>query len=146
MSEQSDGKIIFQEGDITITNTRVTLEGHTTLTANIVSAETVKNTKRGGAPILLGFFSIVAISGGIALMGSSDNYGWIPLAAGAISLTAAIYLAVITKAEYFVKITTTSGEFNAIGSADKDFVDTITEAVEAAVVERKAGLSGEAKG
>lgn len=141
MSEQSGEKIIYQEGDITITTMRATIEGQTTLIEHIRSVETVKDTSRGGAPILLGFFSIVAISGGIYLMQQPGSLGWIPLVAGLISLAAAIYLSTMTKPLYNVKIKTRSGDLTAIGSLDKEFVDTITQAIETAVLERKAGLS-----
>lgn len=143
MSEQGGEKIIYQEGEITITTMRATIEGQTTLIENIRSVETVKDTGRIGAPILLGFFSIVAISGGIYLMQQPGSLGWVPLVAGLISLAAAIYLSTMIKPLYNVKITTRSGDLTAIGSLDKEFVDSITKAIETAVLERKAGLSGE---
>jgi hypothetical protein len=122
---------------------RATIEGQTTLIENIRSVETVKDTGRIGAPILLGFFSIVAISGGIYLMQQPGSLGWVPLVAGLISLAAAIYLSTMIKPLYNVKITTRSGDLTAIGSLDKEFVDSIKKAIETAVLERKAGLSGE---
>lgn len=143
MSEQGGEKIIYQEGEITITTMRATIEGQTTLIENIRSVETVKDTGRIGAPILLGFFSIVAISGGIYFMQQPGSLGWVPLVAGLISLAAAIYLSTMIKPLYNVKITTRSGDLTAIGSLDKEFVDSITKAIETAVLERKAGLSGE---
>jgi hypothetical protein len=143
MSEQGGEKIIYQEGEITITTMRATIEGQTTLIENIRSVETVKDTGRIGAPILLGFFSIVAISGGIYLMQQPGSLGWVPLVAGLISLAAAIYLSTMIKPLYNVKITTRSGDLTAIGSLDKEFVDSIKKAIETAVLERKAGLSGE---
>ena len=143
MSEQGGEKIIYQEGEITITTMRATIEGQTTLIENIRSVETVKDTGRIGAPILLGFFSIVAISGGIYLMQQPGSLGWVPLVAGLISLAAAIYLSTMIKPLYNVKITTRSGDLTAIGSLDQEFVDSITKAIETAVLERKAGLSGE---
>ena len=146
MNEHGGEKIIYQEGDITITTMRATIEGQTTLIEHIRSVETVKDTSRGGAPILLGFFSIVAISGGIYLMQQPGSLGWIPLVAGLISLAAAFYLSTMTKPLYNVKITTRSGDLKAIGSLDKEFVDTITQAIETAVLERKAGPSSEAQG
>ena len=146
MNEHGGEKIIYQEGDITITTMRATIEGQTTLIEHIRSGQTVKDTSRGGAPILLGFFSIVAISGGIYLMQQPGSLGWIPLVAGLISLAAAFYLSTMTKPLYNVKITTRSGDLKAIGSLDKEFVDTITQAIETAVLERKAGPSSEAQG
>ncbi len=143
MSEQGGEKTIYQEGEITITTMRATIEGQTTLIENIRSVETVKDTGRIGAPILLGFFSIVAISGGIYLMQQPGSLGWVPLVAGLISLAAAIYLSTMIKPLYNVKITTRSGDLTAIGSLDKEFVDSIKKAIETAVLERKAGLSGE---
>ena len=136
MSEQSAERMIYQGGDITITTTQVTIKGHTTLTENIKSVETGKNTKRGSAPITLGLFSIIARSAGIHFF-QTDVFGWFLLIAGLISLTAAIYLAFLTKAEYNLKITTTSGEIQMINSADKDFVDTITKSIETAVLEQR---------
>jgi len=78
-------------------------------------------------------------------MQQSGSLGWIPLVAGLILLAAAIYLSTMTKPLYNVVITTRSGELTAIGSLDKEFVDTITQAIETAVLERKSGISGEAQ-
>ena len=78
-------------------------------------------------------------------MQQSGSLGWIPLIAGLISLAAAIYLSTMTKPLYNLVITTRSGELTAIGSLDKEFVDTITQAIETAVLERKSGISGEAQ-
>ncbi len=146
MGEQSGEKTIYQEGDITITTMRATIEGQTTLIENIRSVETVKDSYTLRAPILLGFFSIVAISSGLYFMQQADSWGWIPLVTGLISLAAAIYLGIMSKPLYNVKITTRSGEFTGIGSRDKNFVDSITNAIETAILERKAGISGEAQG
>ena len=146
MGEQSGEKTIYQEGDITITTMRATIEGQTTLIENIRSVETVKDSYTLRAPILLGFFSIVAISSGMYFMQQPGSLGWIPLVTGLISLAAAIYLGIMSKPLYNVKITTRSGEFTAISSRDKDFVDSLTKAIETAVLERKAGSSSEVQG
>ena len=146
MGEQSGEKTIYQEGDITITPMRATIEGQTTLIENIRSVETVKDSYTLRAPILLGFFSIVAISSGMYFMQQPGSLGWIPLVTGLISLAAAIYLGIMSKPLYNVKITTRSGEFTAISSRDKDFVDSLTKAIETAVLERKAGSSSEVQG
>jgi hypothetical protein len=146
MGEQGGEKIIYKEGEITITTMRATIEGQTTLIENIRSVETVKDSYTLRAPILLGFFSIIAISSGIYFMQQPDSWGWIPLVTGLISLAAALYLGIMSKPLYNVKITTRSGEFTAIGSRDKDFVDSITKAIETAVLERKAGISGDPQG
>ncbi len=79
-------------------------------------------------------------------MQQPGSLGWIPLVAGLISLAAAFYLSTMTKPLYNVKITNRSCDLKAIGSLDKEFVDTITQAIETAVLERKAGPSSEAQG
>ncbi len=117
-------KTFYQDGNVTVTQSRLVAYGKTFAMRNISSVSSHHIKKSLIAPILL-------IIAGITLLTMKAT-----LVFGIILLAWGVLIIVFNKDEYAVRVNSNSGEANAFKSKDKVYVMKVVTAVNDAIVYR----------
>ena len=115
-------QIFYENDQILITNTRMSIRGTTYATANVTSVSTYER-KPGRA------LEVILIILGIILLLSSKSFGIV-----LIGIAVAMFF--LKKTRFIVKLATAGSERNALLSDDKEFVQTIIAAINKAIIYR----------
>ena len=117
------------ENGVRITRTRAIFGSTTYSMANLSSVRTVvrpPNRSRGISTALVGIVTLVI----------GYNTGVEITAAGVVIILLGILIASMAKGIYYVMISSSSGESKAISSSDKDYINSITQALNEAIISR----------
>jgi hypothetical protein len=127
MSEET---VIYESGEIKITNLRAVFGPKTYPVANITSVENKRidpNTKGTGFFMLFGIaFLLIGLTG--------QNWGTAILGAAMIGIS--LYISNSAKPSYAVSLVTAGGEVKAIESNDEATIKTIVNALNDAIVKK----------
>lgn len=149
MNTTSEERVLFEENQVRVTNLRAIFENKTYAMSNItsVSLESSEPSSCVSATLLLvgigllGLFVVflffLAETGSeVAFpLGEALNASMFLLLGGGC-LAASIRLRKLAKPTYTVRISSASGESNALSSADRDHVERIVRAMNQAIVMR----------
>ncbi|MCG4454468.1 DUF6232 family protein [Pseudomonas sp. MMS21-TM103] len=120
-----DEKIFFNQGNVSVSNSRFIVDGQTYAMSNVTSV------KSGATPPDRGTAIIIAIIGLACLFGS----GWV-FVAGIVALAIAILVWIGSKAKYSVILNTSSGENQALVSEDESYISNVISSLNEAIVSR----------
>ena len=126
-----DEKTFFNEGNVTVTNSRFIVPGQTYAMSGITSVSKWIQKPSLKWPLILilvgALFIIIPLfAGGGAL--------WYLI--GIVLIGIGIFLLIRNKPVYSVILSSASGEADAINSKDEDFIDRIVQALNDAIVVR----------
>lgn len=128
-SVETQEKVYYSDGAITVTSTRAVLGGKTYAMANVTSVSLGENQSGVGCAIAL-----IALGGLMALaITSKESAGVGVLGLGMLAI--GIYL--LKSKTFIVRIGSASGEANALQSKDRDYTQKIVDAVSEAIIERR---------
>jgi len=116
--------MFYQDGAVTVSQARFITNSKTYAMRNISSVhifEIVKSRKLPVIMIIIGFFMLF-----------SDDVR----IAGTVTIALGVLLLLFIKNEFAVRISTNSGEANSIVSKDKTYIQTIVNALNAAIIHR----------
>jgi hypothetical protein len=120
-----DEKIFFNQGNVSVSNSRFIVDGQTYAMSNVTSVKSgVTPPDRGGA-------IIIAIIGLACLLGS----GWV-FAAGLVALAIAVLAWIGSKTKYSVILNTSAGENKALVSEEKSYISNVISSLNEAIVSR----------
>ena len=124
--------VIYQEGNIKITNARAVFGDKTYSMANITSVE------KGAASDNSGCFVVIFLFLGIGLISTSfsDGFDFGYLVTGLVFGGIAIYMALSRKSGYVVKFGSSSGEIKAYTSSSEEEIKKIVAAINAAIIQK----------
>ena len=118
-------KIFYQDGNVSVTQSRFIVNGKTHAMRNISSVANRRIAKSIAGPIWL-------IILGLVLFFFQGNAS----IAGMILIGLAILLIAVKKDSFAVRISSNSGETNGLISKDQNYIQTIVNAINDAIVHR----------
>lgn len=124
--------IIFQNGDIKITNLRAVFGEKTYSVSNITSVEAAKINPSSCLPMsvfLLGIFLIL-----IGIVDIKQNFSYILF--GALAFVIFYFLNKVSSPSWAVSITTAAGEIKAYKSTDQESIKKIVDALNNAIIQK----------
>lgn len=134
-------KFFYQDKMVWVSNTRVIINNTTYALSNISSVSTYKQSAKVGCAALLfilgGFFFIGGVGAIFDKRSTIDINALIILICIGISVLAAAIIKFTTgKGKYAVRITSSSGIFDALYSKDYNYINNIVIAINKAIIER----------
>lgn len=120
-----DEKIFFNQGNVSVSNSRFIVDGQTYAMSNVTSV------KSGVTPPDRGAAVVIAVIGLACLFGS----GWVFVAA-IVAIAIAVLAWIGSKAKYSVILNTSSGENQALVSEDKAYIANVIASLNEAIVSR----------
>ncbi|WP_395611028.1 DUF6232 family protein [Pseudomonas sp. B22129] len=120
-----DEKVFFNQGDVSVSNSRFIVDGQTYAMSNVTSVKSRVTPPDRGAAI------IIAIVGLACLLGRGSVF-----VAGLIALAIAVLVWRSSKAKYAVVLNTSSGEKQALVSNDKTYITNVITSLNEAIVSR----------
>jgi hypothetical protein len=122
-------KTYYSDGAITVTSTRAVLEGKTYAMANITTVSLTENQQGAGCGCaLLGF-------GALCTLGLASAETLIIGVIGVLIVVAGLFL--MSQKSYIVCIGSASGETNALQHPSREYIQTIVDAVNQAIIDRR---------
>jgi hypothetical protein len=121
-----DEQVFFDQNGVSVSNARFIVSGQTYAMSAVTSVKQAVNEPSRGGPI---FFGIVGFL--ICLIGNTAA-----IVIGLFILVCAIAVGVQQKAEYIVVLSTSSGESQALKSADKSYVESVVNALNHSIIHR----------
>lgn len=115
---------------VRITGTRAIFGSTTYSMANITSVTKGQEPAKRTPGILVAIVGIVLLLGGLGIDGTELTI------AGILVLALGILLAYRAKAKYHLQITSASGEFTPVSSEDEKYIESITVAINEAMIRR----------
>ena len=119
-------KTFLNQNGVSVTNSRIIIGGQTFAMSNITSVRMIEETPSYKGPLILGAI-------GILPMLSGDGGG---IGVGLLLIALAAIWAFTKKAKYFVGLMTAAGESKALNSEDQNYIGSIVQAVNDAIIER----------
>ena len=129
----TEEKVIYEQGDIRITNLRAIFGAKTYAISNIMSVTKKERTN------LSAFLPVVIIVLGIAFISFAffnEVINWIAIGFGVLMVVGGYFVAMLLKTEYFVEIGSASGEEQAYHSKSIVKVTDIVRAINQAIIEQ----------
>jgi|SRR5215207_3843386 len=126
-------KVIYEQGDIRITNLRAIFGAKTYAISNIMSVTKKERTN------LSAFLPVAIIVLGIAFISFAffnEVINWIAIGFGVLMVVGGYFVAMLLKTEYFVEIGSASGEEQAYHSKSIVKVTDIVRAINQAIIEQ----------
>ncbi|MFP6847555.1 MAG: DUF6232 family protein [Pseudomonas sp.] len=120
-----DETIFFNQGNVSVSNSRFIVDGQTYAMSNVTSV------KSGVTPPDRGASIVIAAIGLLCLFGS----GWIFIA-GIVALAIAALVWIGNKEKYSVILNTSSGENQALVSEEKEYIANVITSLNEAIVSR----------
>jgi hypothetical protein len=122
--------MIYQDGTVQVSTSRAIVNGVTYAMANVTSVRMlVEPPSRGFATLMIGFGALLLI---IGFSAGSFGTGFTGVIIGGIGVL--IYMS--QKANYLMLIGSSSGEKNALKSQDHNYIQSIVEAMNHAIIAR----------
>lgn len=122
MGDQQE-QTFFSSGNVTVTNSRLIVDGQTYAMSNITSVAAASEKPSRVWPIVLGLFALFMAPAQV----------WVVV----IGLAAvAVWLWVSQKPKYWVSLSTSGGDKKAVWSHDRDWIQSVVQAVNNAIVSR----------
>ena len=118
-------KIFFNEGQVTVSNSRFTVSGQTYAMSNVTSVKSGIIEADYGAPAFIFFIGLACLFGS----------GWV-FFVGIIVILLAIFMFVDNKPTYSVILNTASGENHALVSTDKLYIEQVINSLNESIVSR----------
>ena len=118
-------KIFFQDNDVLITQSRIVIFGKTYAMRNISSVSITQESKL-----------FLKISSTIILVFALSGFFLEEYLIGIIALGIAVIMLLNSKDEYIVVISSNSGDNNALKSKNRDYIESIIEAINEAIIFR----------
>ncbi len=118
------------EEGVRITGTRAIFGSTTYSMANITSVTRDQESAKRTPGILVAVIGIVPLLGGLGMDETALTM------AGILILALGVLLAYRAKAEYHLQITSASGEFTPVSSEDEKYIESITVAINEAMIRR----------
>jgi hypothetical protein len=129
---------IFSDKNIRVTNSRIIIGATTYALRNITSVQNACTPPDTGWPSYLMLFSSLGLIGGIAwLISGETDSTWPALTLTVLSamiLTISIVWFRGLKTSYHLMISSSSQEVDALSSFHKDYISTVTEKINEAIV------------
>lgn len=122
MSDQQE-RTFFSNGNVTVTNSRLIVDGQTYAMSNITSVAAASEKPSRVWSVVLGVFALLL----------APSQVWV-LVLGLAA--AAIWLWVSQKPKYWVSLSTSGGDKKAVWSHDQEWIQSIVHAVNNAIVAR----------
>lgn len=122
MVTQAQEKVFFQSDNVLISNTRMNLGGTTYATANVTSVSTLESKPGRKFEIILGLIGLVVLTE--TFLG------------GLILIALAVLIFKMKKSKFIVKLSSSANEKDALWSNDKNFIHTVVEAINEAIIFR----------
>ena len=122
MVTQAQEKVFFQSDNVLISNTRMNLGGTTYATANVTSVSTLESKPGRKFEIILGLIGLVVLTE--TFLG------------GLILIALAVLIFKMKKSKFIVKLSSSANEKDALWSNDKNFIHTVVEAINEAIIYR----------
>ena len=122
MVAQAQETIFFQSNNVLITNTRMNLGGTTYATANVTSVSTLES-KPGRK------FEIISALIGLLVL-AETFFG------GIFFIALAVLVFMMKKSKFIVRLSTSANEKDALWSHDKNFIYSVVEAINEAIIFR----------
>lgn len=119
-------KIFFNQGNVSVSNSRFIVDGQTYAMNNVTSVKSgvVKPNRLGSIVIgLIGLVMVLSGSGGV-------------LIGGLVLLVLAVLSWMGNKKQYTVLLNTSSGENQALVSSDESYIRTVINSLNDAIVSR----------
>lgn len=129
----TEEKVIYERGDIKITNLRAIFGDKTYAISNITSVTRKEKTN------LSAFLPVAIIVIGIAFISLAffvDAINWAAISFGVFMVVGGYFLAMLLKTEYFVQIGSTAGEEQAYKSKSIAKVTDIVRAINQAMIQQ----------
>lgn len=127
---QTAETVLLQDGAVTVSNTRVIVQPHTTYAmANITSVREFVDPKPVGV-LLCGF--LLLCSGFACVQVAEMGAGWVVTLMGA----ALVVWFLVMKPKHWVRIGTAGAEANALWSHDAQWIRRVVEAINSAMIAR----------
>lgn len=126
-------KVIYEQGDIRITNLRAIFGAKTYAISNIMSVTKKERTN------LSAFLPVAIIVLGIAFISFAffnEVINWVAIGFGVLMVVGGYFVAMLLKTEYFVEIGSASGEEQAYHSKSIVKVTDIVRAINQAIIEQ----------
>lgn len=118
-------KTFFQDNDVLITKSRIVIFGKTYAMRNISSVSITQESKL-----------FLKISSTIMLVFALSGFFLKEYLIGIIALGIAVIMLLNSKDEYIVVISSNSGDNNALKSKNRDYIESIIEAINEAIIFR----------
>ena len=129
----TEEKVIYEQGNIKITNLRAVFGDKTYAISNITSVTKKEKTN------LSAFLPVAIIVVGIAFISFAffnEVINWIAIGFGVLMVVGGYFVAMLLKTEYFVQIGSASGEEQAYKSKSIVKVMDIVRAINQAIIEQ----------
>ncbi len=129
----TEEKVIYEQGNIKITNLRAIFGDKTYAISNIISVTKKEKTN------LSAFLPVAIIVVGIAFISFAffdEVINWIAIGFGVLMVVGGYFVAMLLKTEYFVQIGSASGEEQAYKSKSIVKVTDIVRAINQAIIEQ----------
>lgn len=126
MGGKMEEKIFFNQGNVSVSNSRFIVDGQTYAMNNVTSVKSgvVKPNRLGSIVIgLIGLVMVLSGSGGV-------------LIGGLVLLVLAVLSWMGNKKQYTVLLNTSSGENQALVSSDESYIRTVINSLNDAIVSR----------
>jgi hypothetical protein len=118
-------KIFFNEGNVTVSNSRFIVSGQTYAMSNVTSVKSGKIAPDNGAAGIFGFIGIACLFGS----------GWVFIVGMAL-IALAIFTFFNNKPTYSVILNTASGENQALTSPDREYIAQVINSLNESIVSR----------
>jgi hypothetical protein len=130
MTEQS----FFKDANVQVTTTRVIIGSRTYTLANISSVSMWQQTPSRLPGVLFAAVGTLALIYAVSLDVPLTQNGW--LALGVLLVVVGVVLVALPKPKYIVRISSSSGEVNALISPDQNYIVRVVDAINKAIVAR----------
>jgi len=117
-------KMFLEAGNISVSNSRFIVDGQTYVMSNVTSVKTGVEKANKAASILIGVI-------GLGVLFGAESILW-----GSIIVIVGIFAFIGAKNKYSVVLSTSSGENQALTSADKTHIETVVSALNESIVNR----------
>jgi len=132
-NDMTEEKVIYEQGDIKITNLRAIFGDKTYAISNITSVTKKEKTN------LSAFLPVAIIVVGIAFISFAffdQVINWIAIGFGVLMVVGGYFVAMLLKTEYFVQIASAVGEEQAYKSKSIVKVTDVVRAINQAIIEQ----------
>lgn len=114
--------VVFEEGNVKVTNTRFIVEGQTYAMNGVTSVKRFEKKPPRIIPVMVGIVGLAAMAGSIIV--------------GIVILAAAYGIWTIQKEEYSVLLSTSSGAAQALTSKDRAYIERVISSLNEAIINR----------
>ena len=131
-----DENIFFSQGNIYISNSRISIGGTTYSTANITSVSIKKTPAKAGCAISLLVIGGIGIITGFSALGNNREMAYSSFLVWGVVIAAGLFWLSRQKPTFHVLLASASGENEALSSKNEELIGQVTDAVNNAIVAR----------